>query len=530
MTSPRPNSQPASETTDLRDYVRPIWAHKVMILVLVAAVTAGTYWYFNRQPRVYQSQTQVFVGTTDNSSSTAAAGDRSLANQAELLQTPRVAALVAKNIGYRGNPGALLGAIRVVPTTGSDFLQLIGTAGDPNVAAQVANGFAKAFIDARSQDVQTANQQKLRALTTQLNATQDRGLRKAIQAAINQAQLDAITSTGGQATQVSPALPNGIPLSPHPRRNAIFGFALSLLLGIIGAFGLERVNRRIRSADEAERAFDLPVIAMVPHERHIAPTVDNKASVSGKVRETFRFLRSNLELSSGGEQLRTLLVTSAVGGEGKSTVVRNLALVYAEAGLRVAVIEADFRRPSLAATFNANPAPGLANVLVGLESLADVIQQVDTYLPEPAAGELQRASVDVTTAESSGEVFANRRHSNGHRSRAEAEGVLRVITSGPRAPDPPALFSSPNFRSVLDQLAKDNDLVIIDSPPLLPVSDSLPLLSIADGTVLVCRVGKTSVDDAKKTLEFVSRSPNARVMGLVVNDVDGGVVGRYESY
>jgi Mrp family chromosome partitioning ATPase/capsular polysaccharide biosynthesis protein len=531
MTSPRTNSSPQPETTDFRDYVRPIWAHKFMILVLVAAVTAGTYWYYNRQPRVYQSSTQVFVGTTDSSAAPELGDDRVLVNQAQLLRTPKVAARVAKDIGFKGDPSALLGAISVTPTTGSDFLLLTGTAGDPNFAALVANGFAEAFIHARSDDAANANNEKIATLTTQLEQTTDRTLRKAIQSRINDVRLDAITSNGGEASQVTPAVPNGLPLSPHPRRNAIFGFALSLLLGVIGAFGLERVNRKIRSPEEAERAFGLPIIASVRRARDIAPRIEDKAAISDTIRETFRFLRSNLELSAADGEIGTLLVTSGIGGEGKSTVVRNLALVYAEAGLRVAIVEADFRRPSLATTLGAHPGPGLSNVLIGIDPLNEVVQRIETYVPTPpvsAASEVPHSAVVTATAVLPRSEGTGVRNGNG--SRPKTDGRLDIVTSGPRASDPPALFSSADFRAVLDRLARDHDLVIIDSPPLIPVSDSLPLLSVADATVLVCRVGKTSVDDAEHTLELVSRTPGARVLGLVVNDVEGGLIERRGSY
>lgn len=525
MNSSRANSSLQPETTDFRDYVRPIWAHKLMILFLVAAVTGGTYWYYDRQPRVYQSATQVFVGsTTADAATVAAADDRVLVNQAALLRTPKVAQRVATQIGFQGDPNALLGLISVVPTSGSDFLQLVGTANDPNLAAQVANGFAKAFIDARSEDAAAANNEKIKTLEAQLAATTDPVLRKAIQTRINDVRLDAITSTGGQASQVTPAAPNGLPLSPNPKRNAVFGFALALLLGIVGAFGLERLNRSIRSPEEAERAFGLPIIASVRHERHIAPRVDDKATVSDKVRETFRFLRSNIELSTADSRLRTLLVTSAVGGEGKSTVVRNLALVYAEAGLRVAIVEADFRRPSLAATFGVQSSPGLANVLMGVTPLSDSVQPVATHAPREAS------MADASTASVTATATASRGGNGDMGTRPDLDGRLSIITSGPRAADPPALFSSGSLRTALDQLSRDHDLVIIDCPPLIPVSDSMPLLSLVDGTVLVCRVGKTSVDDAERTLELISRAPDARVLGLVVNDVEGGVVERYEKY
>src|SRR3712207_5057637 len=99
MTAPLSNSSPA-ESTDLRDYFRPIWAHKLLILSLVVVATVGTYVYYNRQPRVYESSTQIFIGTPSGDAAASGTSDRTLANQARLLQTPEVAARVAKKIKY----------------------------------------------------------------------------------------------------------------------------------------------------------------------------------------------------------------------------------------------------------------------------------------------------------------------------------------------------------------------------------------------------------------------------------------------
>src|SRR3954471_13740323 len=114
MTPPWQAQSPSpSESTDFRDYVRPIWAHKFLIMILVAVVTVATYWHYNKQPRVYSTSTQVFVGSDSGAGS--AADDRALANQARLLQTPDVAARVAKQLKYQGDPSALLAGLSVAP-------------------------------------------------------------------------------------------------------------------------------------------------------------------------------------------------------------------------------------------------------------------------------------------------------------------------------------------------------------------------------------------------------------------------------
>jgi Mrp family chromosome partitioning ATPase len=528
MTAPWPTSTSSqSETSDLREYVRPIWAHKILILVLVAVVTVGTYEYYNRKPRVYQTSTQVFVGSTDPSAGevSSTASDRTVANESRLLQTPTVAAKVGKKLGIQGNAGGLLGAISVTPSTGTDFVSITATTGNPILGAEIANAFAKAFIEMRASNARAAINRKIATLQAQLGVTNLSRQKLDLQNQIEQARVSLATVTG-DAQQVSPAVPIGTPISPHPRRNAIFGFALSLLLGIIAAFGLERVNRRIRTPEEAERAYGLPIVATIRHERDIAPRRDGKVSVADSVRETFRFLRSNLELATSRQPLRTILVTSAVPVEGKTTVVRNLALVYAEAGLRVAVIEADLRRPTLARMLNGEQSPGLANVLMGVKPLDEVIQSIEVHLPaRPPAREAEGVSSgrgSVAVAVSVG--------SNGHGPTESVIGRLALIASGPRPADPPAMFSAPTLPSVLERVAADYDIVLIDSPPLLPVSDTLPLLSLVDGTLLVCRMGTTSVDGAERVLNLISRVPNARILGLVVNDVEGGVAERYQGY
>src|SRR5256885_15724021 len=174
MTAPWPTSTSSqSETSDLREYVRPIWAHKILILVLVAVVTAGTYEYYHRKPRVYQTSTQVFVGSTDPNASGAnpTSGDRTLANQARLLQTPAVAARVGKRLGLQGNAGGLLGAINVAPSTGTDFLTITATTGNPVLGAEIANAFAKAFIDMRASDARAAIKHRISTLEAQLGVT-----------------------------------------------------------------------------------------------------------------------------------------------------------------------------------------------------------------------------------------------------------------------------------------------------------------------------------------------------------------------
>jgi Mrp family chromosome partitioning ATPase len=521
----QPSTPPQAESTDLRDYVRPIWAHKILIVVLVVVSTVGTYMYFDRKPRVYQSSTQVFVGNPSGETTGSIAVQRTLANQARLLQTSEVAARVARKINFRGDPRALLSGISVTASEGTDFVTITGTAADGGVAAQLANAFAQAFIDLREADTRRQAELLLRSLRRRLGqvpaGTDGASLRAALRDQITEIELNR-ASQDSQARQIDEALPSGVPIAPQPRRNAVFAFALSLLLGIIAAFGLERIDRRLRSSDEAGHAFGLPVIATIPHEREIASRRGNAVNVPDSVRETFRSLRSNLDIVSGGTRARKVLVTSAVPEEGKSTVVRNLALVYAAAGLRVVVIEADLRRPVLAKALAVAPEPGLTDVLMGLATLSDVLQPVAVELPQSPA--LRHDARPEGHAAGTGVAVLAPTNGGG-----EPTGRLHVIVSGAKPPDPPAMFAAASMAAMVERVAAQHDMVIIDSPPLLSVSDALPLMALVDGTVVVCRIGASSEEGARRAMDLAGRVPGARILGLVVNGVEGSS-DRYGGY
>ena len=629
-----PPSRPTSdsgqgEILDLRDYVRPVWAHKWLIAVLVAVATIGTYLYYHRKPPIYESSTKVFV--EPQASGTDA--DRVISDQIPLVKTDAVAARVARRIGFRGNPGDLLGSVRATGSQGSDYITISTTASNPQMAARLANAFAGAYIDTRAADRRDQTEAAVSALRRRLDSTVGPGsgsLRHSLQRKIDQLQL-VLSTPSADAQQVDRARPPSAPAAPNPRRNAIFAFVLSLLVGVIAAFWLERADRRLKTSEEAEDAYGLPVIGRIPHQRRISARVGDEATVAAGVREAFRALRSNLELIAGRLELRTILVTSALPGEGKSTVVRNLALVYAEAGLRVAVVEADMRTPSLASYLDAKPEPGLTDAMMGDRPLEEVAQHVPVHVAEPltmrasvargAGGQAadagfdglpgnrvgyrrgagRRANVGLGIAGRTrvGRAYLRLSRPRRHREDApsavepqatagrwgvltleqleqeleeyglsdrgkanelpetpeegrvgatdptvgatesgaepdtaadEARGRLVLITSGAQPADPPAMFSAPALPELLERLAAEHDLVIIDSPPMLAVSDAVHLMSVVDGTVLVSRVGSSTREDGERVLTLTDRVPNATVLGLVLNDLeDGGRGGLYRS-
>jgi Mrp family chromosome partitioning ATPase len=280
-------------------------------------------------------------------------------------------------------------------------------------------------------------------------------------------------------------------------------------LALILVFILERADRRLRRVEDVESAFEFPLLAVVPHSRKPLSSDDGNVVVPGPFAESFRSLRMNLRLSRIDRPLRTILVTSGVSGEGKSTVVRNLALSYEEAGVRVAAVEADLRRPSLADAFAVDKTPGLTDVVAGASPLEAAVQQVALKQPDDV-----ESDVGVGLAEHDRATLTAV-----DPSRNGSAGALAVLTSGPKPPDPPAILASARARSVVAELLEAYDLVLIDSPPLLVVSDALGLIPSVDGVVLVTRIGMTTRDAASRVLSLLARVPDVPILGVVANDL-----------
>jgi Mrp family chromosome partitioning ATPase len=517
-------AQSTAQSVDLRQYLRPVWARKWWILLVVVAATAATYLYYDDQPRLYRASTSIFIQTSELEQAlnqgSGYTDDRTTANQASLLMTSVVAQKAARIVGYTGsNPRALFGQLQVTPRGGQDFIDLTVTDGDPQRAARLANAFATAFIETRSDElrakVRRARIAAQRELSTIPRTDLTKTTRESLQSRIR--QLQAVESLpSGNAEAVEPAQPNPVPFTPKPRRNALFAGVLALIFSIGAAFGLNRFDRRIRTLDDLENAYELPLLAALPRVGDPAPAIGDEVTLAPRFREVCRSLRTNVELSAPDRQLQTLLVISGVSGEGKSTVIRNLAVVYAEAGSRVAVVEADVRRPTLARLFKLEPGEGLTGVISGRLPLEDALQPVDWT-------RFGRTEVNGAVAEDA----------NGALDRGLLDGEIQLLTSGPEPPNPPVLLGSDRMRRLLDDLREDFDIVLLDSAPLLVVSDAVPLISVADGTIVVARVGETLRDVAKRVREVLARIPGANPLGVVANQVSPSEVAggyRYYSY
>jgi capsular exopolysaccharide synthesis family protein len=277
-----------------------------------------------------------------------------------------------------------------------------------------------------------------------------------------------------KATVVDEATEPGSPVSPNPTRNIALGTILGLLIGAGVAVLRETLDTTIRSASELERLVPAPVIGTISFDPGAVstPLISGLDTYAPRA-EAFRVLRTNLQYIDPDVERKVFVVTSALPGEGKSTTAVNLALALAEGGERVALVEGDLRRPKISQYLRLESAVGLTTVVIGKLTMADAIQQ------------------------------------------SSHEG-LDVLTSGSTPPNPAELLKSDAMRALIASLRSSYDIVLIDAPPLLPVTDGALLAAQADGALLVVRHGKTTSDQvtgAVRRLESVDALP----VGVVFN-------------
>lgn len=286
-----------------------------------------------------------------------------------------------------------------------------------------------------------------------------------------------------KATVVDPASKPGSPVSPQPTRNLALGLILGLLLGAGAAVLRETLDTTIKSARQLEELVPAPMLGAISFDSDAVdtPLITSLDTYAPRA-EAFRVLRTNLQFIDPDVDRRVFVITSSLPGEGKTTTAVNLALALAEGGEKVAIVEGDLRRPKVAEYLRLESAVGLTTVLIGKLPLEDVLQSTPT------------------------------------------EG-LDVLTSGATPPNPAELLKSSAMASVIASLRESHDIVLIDAPPLLPVTDGALLAAQADGALLVVRHGKTTTDQvslAVDRLEAVGASPVGVILNMTPAKGGGG--------
>ena len=365
----------------------------------------------------------------------------------------------------------------------------------PSQASLVANLYATAFVQYRqavasrnlaSAEAQLRSQisslgQQLRSFhgnTTSPGASALLNQQAVLKEQLAQMQVSGAVDTG-EVVLVTPAQTPVSPSSPKPVQNALLGLAAGLALGLAAAFLRDSLDDRLTSKEAAEHAGGSPVLAMTPAVtswRRQKPLVISVAEPTSPAAESYRSLRTSLQFARQEQQLRSLVVTSPGVGDGKTSTLANLGVVFAEVGERVVLVSCDLRRPRIGEFFGVDEQAGLTSVLTGQRTLGEVVVPVPGF------------------------------------------EWLSLLPAGPVPSNPAELLNSASARAIFAQLQDDFDLVLIDSPPVLPVTDAAILSQYADATLMLAAAGQTRRGDLHRAAEKLNQV-GATILGIVLNKV-----------
>ncbi len=539
--------KPMNQTPDARSIFAPIWRRKWLILAVAVVVGVATYFYYKHERPTYTASTEVYLGasTEEQAPTTKATGkSRSVGDQAAIVNS--IVVEEVRNQLDKEHKGALIrGAkVRAKLPEKSEFLTITAEAHRSKTAALMANTVAQAYIRRKTSKRERGIEQAIALSRRQLRRIEAIAAAKEAAAAVAAAKTKGkggAAPSGGKgastssvlqaatlstkiseleaslgtvtAVQLKPAK-RGTLVSPKPRKDAEFGFVLGLVLAALAVFTASRFDRRLRSLEAIEAVMQAPLLAVLPKAPRPIVRRDGSVRPSKLLLEPLRRLHTGLRLielpghgaaagydpavgngTTSGRRPKVILVVSPDPGDGKSTLVADLALTQRDGGERVIVVEANFRRPIQARMLGLEANHSLVDVLTGRLELDDAMQPV------------LAADLEAVGADGGGVLTATQ----------QRVGSLFLLAGDTSVPNPPALVAQMASSGLLQTLADRFDYVLIDAPSPLEVSDVVPLFGAVDGIVTVVRVGHSREVSAQRVQQMLDGASNAPVLGVVAN-------------
>jgi polysaccharide biosynthesis transport protein len=492
-------------TPSFLDSLGVLWRRKLLIVLVLLVAVGATVGIDKHRTKQYESTATLYFlaqGVNAGSDASTALSTQQLATDVELVQSAPVQNAVSKALGVPAPPVS----VSLVGTTQIADLTVQST--DPSFAARGANAYAKAYIEqTREQFVngqlasEASVQSQINGLQAQIDSVQSQlaqtpssgdvsqsalqsqlsGLylqQSALKSQLSQLQLTtAQSSSGGQV--VTPAVPATIPSSPKIGRDVGIAIVAGLLVGIGFALLRDNLDDRVRGKDQLEQIVPgIPVLGLIPviNEWRDAkrPYLVAQTHPKSPPSEAYRGLRTSVQFMALENPTKVLQITSPSAGDGKTTTSANLAWIMADAGQRVVLIGCDLRRPRIHEFFGLPNDIGFTSVLLGEAELQDALLRV----PD--------------------------------------QPRLHMLPTGPVPPNPSELLSSAKTREVFKRLSDYADIVVVDSAPVLPVTDAAVLSTHADAILLVVSAGMDKRRDVVRSVEMLNQI-NAPLVGSVLN-------------
>ncbi len=498
----------------LQDYLRVIRRRRLLVLIAFVAGASIALLISLSQEKTYEAAAQLSFRDVEqdidllgggSASADEPATQRAAAN-AELITRPEVTRRVQELLGGDLTPAQLRGAISTRVGVQTNLVILTARAGDPQLAADIANAYAEASDDVGTREIRDRLEQFAESTERALVEAQQSPVLRAVRVSSLSDRLSLIRTLIEIAEPVeiaASAQPPATQVSPLPVRNTILGGLLGLIFGLIAAFIRDGFDHRLRSPHEAHEELGLPVLGRVPNTAfgYAGLAVNGRPAMKAADFEAFRMLRMNLGFLGSDGPLRTILITSGLPEEGKSTVSMSLAAASVIAGQRVLLVECDLRRLSFTKRLGISQKPGLTDYLLGEADPRDILQTIE--LSEP-------------------ETF-------GKGSESRPVGSLVCIAGGRPVPGPAELLVTDRFQRFVATVRKAYDLVILDGSPLLSVVDPLQLIPHVDGVLICVRIDRTTREEARATKVALGHVPE-RPTGAVVTGLRRGGGALYDYY
>jgi polysaccharide biosynthesis transport protein len=492
------------------DYLDVIRARKWLIIWVAAVATVGAVVVSLFQPPMYGAASVLMY--LSSNTGTAILGtpqpnayvssDVEIATQVGLIEQPAIAQKAIGDLGLHITAAALLKQLTISGDGQTNMITIEAVDRTPAGSAAIANAMAKAYsqwsqesnrsgISAAAEETQLSLSETARKITaleatvavqpsaaTQVELQATRDLYGTLLVQLQKLQSAANLETGS-VSLVTTALPDPVPVSPQPARNGALGLVAGLVLGLAAAFLANALDNTIKSPEEASTLYGVPLVGQIPVEdtypKDELPRVAVLTHPNSAAAEAYRGLRSSFQFVDFERSIRVLMVTSAVPGEGKSTVAANLSVVLTQAGWNVVLVVADFRRLGADHLLGLSTSPGLSEILAGRIEIPLGVQK----------------------------------HHTG----------LRVIGPGEMPPNPSELLGSAAMERVLAKIGESADLVVIDTPPFLAVADAAAVARWADAALIVTRERVTTREAARMAKEQID-IVGGRLIGVVVTGIE----------
>ncbi|MCJ7623816.1 MAG: polysaccharide biosynthesis tyrosine autokinase [Anaerolineaceae bacterium] len=493
---------------DVRKYfsIALHWAWLILLITIVSGLV--TFLISKQITPIYSATTSILINeapsnqTTDYNS--ILTSERLARTYAQMMVKQPILSEVSQILELNIDIKELYESINVIPVRDTQLIDITVENIDPLQAALIANTLVYVFSD----EIQTMQAERFASskqnLITQiseieiqiqeadleLNSTTNAASRDQITAKISQLQglySNLLLSyeqvrlseaeTISTISQIEPAQPPIEPIRPKVLINTIVAAILGMAISIAGLFLYETLDDTIKTPDEVEKQLNLSVLGVITHHQNNHASIPiTELEPRSPITEAFRTLRTNVQYTSIDQPLQTILVTSPLPKEGKTTILINLGIVLAQSGLKVTIIDGDMRRPNLHRKIGSRNHIGLSSVFVRPGVIFD--------------GAIQNTRIDN----------------------------LQIITAGRLPPNPSELLGSKKMHNILEKIKEESDIVLIDTPPVLAVTDATVLSPQVDGVLVIMQPGKTKFDAAKQTIEQLRRV-GANIIGVVLNDV-----------